>query len=156
MSNAFEFVLDDASVRRAVVEGVPETVIAAIYLLHERSVGEVAAKLTPVELRARHQARWSATRSERSTGGGGGMASLTPMAGSLPPSAMTIEEAAAHPRPARLKPIEPVPHRSIGGILAKATSNNFREAARNRKERVQVRIKSSMPIAKNKAAGGCV
>jgi hypothetical protein len=30
MSNAFEFVLDDASVRRAVVEGVPETVMAAI------------------------------------------------------------------------------------------------------------------------------
>ena len=50
LSNAFGFVLDDASVRRAVVEGVPETVIAAIYLLHERSVGEVAAKLTPVEL----------------------------------------------------------------------------------------------------------
>ena len=31
MSNAFEFVLDDASVRRAVVEGLPETVMAAIY-----------------------------------------------------------------------------------------------------------------------------
>ena len=48
--NAFGFVLDDASLRRAAVEGVPETVIAAIYLLHERSVGEVAAKLTPDEL----------------------------------------------------------------------------------------------------------
>jgi len=44
--NAFGFVLDDASLRRAAVEGVPETVIAAIYLLHERGVGEVAAKLT--------------------------------------------------------------------------------------------------------------
>ena len=50
MSNAFGFVLDDASARRAVVEGVPETVIAAIYLLHECSVGDVAAKLTRDEL----------------------------------------------------------------------------------------------------------
>ena len=48
--NAFGFALDDASVRRAAVEGVPETVIAAIYLLHERSVGEIAAKLRPDEL----------------------------------------------------------------------------------------------------------
>ena len=46
MSNAFGFVLDDASLRRAAVEGVPETVIAAIYLLHERSVEDVASKLT--------------------------------------------------------------------------------------------------------------
>ena len=50
MSNAFGFVRDDASVRRAAVEGVPETVIAAIYLLHERSVDEVESKLTPSEL----------------------------------------------------------------------------------------------------------
>jgi hypothetical protein len=50
MSNAFGFVLDDASVRRATVEGVSETVIAAIYLLHERSVGQVAVKLRPDEL----------------------------------------------------------------------------------------------------------
>ena len=50
MSNAFGFVLDDASVRRAAVEGVSQNVIAAIYLLHERSVGEVAAKLRPDEL----------------------------------------------------------------------------------------------------------
>ena len=48
--NAFGFALDDASVRRAAVEGVPETVIAAIYLLHERSVEDVASKLTPSEL----------------------------------------------------------------------------------------------------------
>jgi hypothetical protein len=39
-----------AGMRRAAVEVVPETVIAAIYLLHERSVGEVAAKLRPDEL----------------------------------------------------------------------------------------------------------
>ena len=50
MSNAFGFVLDDTSVRRAAVEGVSQNVIAAIYLLHERSVGEVAAKLRPDEL----------------------------------------------------------------------------------------------------------
>jgi hypothetical protein len=50
MSNAFGLVLDSASVRRATVEGVPETVIAAIYLLHENSVDAVAAKLAPGEL----------------------------------------------------------------------------------------------------------
>ena len=45
MTNRFGVVLDNASVRRAAVEGVPESVIAAIYLLlaaiyllHERSV----------------------------------------------------------------------------------------------------------------------
>jgi hypothetical protein len=39
-----------ASVRRAAAEGVPETVIAAIYLLHERGVDEIASKLRPDEL----------------------------------------------------------------------------------------------------------
>jgi hypothetical protein len=99
MSNAFGFVLDDASLRRAAVEGVPETVIAAIYLLHERSVGEVGAKLTPDELE--HVIRLvgrcpscyplgtlDAFKSMRT-------ASLTPTAGSLLPSAQ--EGAAAHP-----------------------------------------------------------
>ena len=43
MSNAFGFVLDEASVRRAAVEGVPETVIAAIYL----SMSGVSAKSPP-------------------------------------------------------------------------------------------------------------
>jgi len=32
-------------VRRAAVEGVSETVITAIYLLHERSIDEIVAKL---------------------------------------------------------------------------------------------------------------
>jgi hypothetical protein len=50
MGNAFGLILDDASVRRAVAEGVPETVIAAIRLLHERSAGEIAAWLRPDEL----------------------------------------------------------------------------------------------------------
>ena len=50
MTNRFGVVLDNASVRRAAVEGVPESVIAAIYLLHERSVDEIAAKLRQDEL----------------------------------------------------------------------------------------------------------
>ena len=45
MTNAFRIVLDNASVRRAAAEGVSETVIAAVLLLHERSVDKVAAKL---------------------------------------------------------------------------------------------------------------
>jgi hypothetical protein len=50
MTNAFGVVLDSASVRRATIEGVSETVIAANYLLHERSVDEIVAKLQPSEL----------------------------------------------------------------------------------------------------------
>jgi hypothetical protein len=50
MTNVFGVVLDSAGVRRAAAEGVPETVIAAIYLLHERSVDEIVAKLRPSEL----------------------------------------------------------------------------------------------------------
>jgi hypothetical protein len=45
MTNAFGVVLDSASVRRAAVEGVTETVIAAVLLLHERSIEEIASKL---------------------------------------------------------------------------------------------------------------
>ena len=50
MTNAFGVVLDSASLRRAATEGVSETVIAANYLLHERSVDEIVAKLRPSEL----------------------------------------------------------------------------------------------------------
>ena len=50
MANAFGLVLDSASVRRAAVEVVPETVIAAIYLLHENNVDAVASRLKPDEL----------------------------------------------------------------------------------------------------------
>jgi hypothetical protein len=50
MTDAFRIVLDSASVRRAAAEGVSETVIAAIYLLHERSVADIVAKLRPGEL----------------------------------------------------------------------------------------------------------
>jgi hypothetical protein len=50
MTNAFGIVLDNASVRWAAAEGVPETVIAAVLLLDERSVDEIVAKLRPGEL----------------------------------------------------------------------------------------------------------
>ena len=100
MSNAFGFVLDDTSVRRAAVEGVSQNVIAAIYLLHERSVGEVAAKLRPDELE--HVIRLvgrcpscypagtlDALKSKR-------VASPTHVVGSTPPSAGAKDEL-AHP-----------------------------------------------------------
>jgi hypothetical protein len=50
MTNPFGVVLDSASMRRAAVEGVPETLIAAIHLLHERSIDEIVSKLRPDEL----------------------------------------------------------------------------------------------------------
>jgi hypothetical protein len=50
MTNAFGLVLDSASLRWAAAEGVPEAVIAAVLLLHERSVDDIVAKLTPGEL----------------------------------------------------------------------------------------------------------
>jgi hypothetical protein len=50
MTNAFGVLLDSSAVRRAAVEDVSETVIAAIYLLPERSVADIVAKLRPGEL----------------------------------------------------------------------------------------------------------
>ena len=50
MANLYGITLDDASLRWAAAEGVPESVIAAICLLHERSVEEIVAKLSPVKL----------------------------------------------------------------------------------------------------------
>jgi hypothetical protein len=107
MSNAFGFVLDDASLRRAAVEGVPETVIAAIYLLHERSVGEVGAKLTPDELE--HVIRLvgrcpscyplgtlDALKGKR--------AALSTPPTSVPLNAKANEEAPARPRPQHRRP----------------------------------------------------
>ena len=44
MSNLFGIALDQAWLRWAAAEGVTETVIAAVALLHERSVEEIAAK----------------------------------------------------------------------------------------------------------------
>ena len=50
IGNLFGIALDQAWLRWAAAEGVTETVIAAVSLLHERSVEEVAGKLTPEEL----------------------------------------------------------------------------------------------------------
>ena len=50
MTNPYGVVLDDASLRWAAAESVPETVIAAICLLETRSVDEVVARLTSTEL----------------------------------------------------------------------------------------------------------
>ena len=47
MPNPYGITLDEASVRWAAAEGVSETIITAVLLLHERSVDEVAAKLRP-------------------------------------------------------------------------------------------------------------
>ena len=47
MTNPYGVVLDNESVRWAAAESVSETVIAAVLLLHERSVDEIASKLTP-------------------------------------------------------------------------------------------------------------
>ena len=50
MPNPYGITLDEASIRWAATEGVSEMIITAVLLLHERSVDEVAAKLTPDEL----------------------------------------------------------------------------------------------------------
>jgi hypothetical protein len=50
MPNLYGITLDEASIRWAAAEGVSETIIAAVLLLHEKSVDEVAAKLKPDEL----------------------------------------------------------------------------------------------------------
>jgi hypothetical protein len=50
MANPYQIKLDDHSLRWAAAEGVPESVIAAICLLHEKSVDEIVAKLSPTEL----------------------------------------------------------------------------------------------------------
>ncbi len=50
MKNRFGIVLHSDSVRWAAAEGVSEDVISAVLLLHERSVDEIVAKLSAVEL----------------------------------------------------------------------------------------------------------
>jgi hypothetical protein len=50
MTNAYGIVLDDASLRWAAAESVPETVIAALCLLETRNVDEIVARLTPAAL----------------------------------------------------------------------------------------------------------
>ena len=46
MSNLFGIALDQPSLRWAAAGGVSETVIAAVSLLHQRSVEEIAGKLS--------------------------------------------------------------------------------------------------------------
>ena len=50
IGNLFGIALDQALLRWAAAEDMTETVIAAVSLLHERSVEEIAGKLTPAEL----------------------------------------------------------------------------------------------------------
>jgi hypothetical protein len=50
MASRYGITLDETSIRWAAAEGVSETIIAAVLLLHEKSVDEVAAKLRPGEL----------------------------------------------------------------------------------------------------------
>jgi hypothetical protein len=50
MGNPYGITLDDASLRWAAAEGVPEAVIAAICLLDQKSVDEIVARLTTAEL----------------------------------------------------------------------------------------------------------
>jgi hypothetical protein len=61
MTNAFGVVLDDASARWAAAESVSETVIAAVLLLHDQSVSEIASKLNASELEhvIRRAVRWA-------------------------------------------------------------------------------------------------
>ena len=51
MTNAYGITLDSASLRQAAIEAVPETVIAALCLLPERTVDEIVGKLTFRELK---------------------------------------------------------------------------------------------------------
>ena len=48
--NPYGITLTDKDLRWAAAEGVPAAVIAAIYLLNERSVDEIVARLTTREL----------------------------------------------------------------------------------------------------------
>ncbi len=50
MANSYGITLDDYSLRWAAAEGVSESVIAAICLLHETSVDEIVARLSLAEL----------------------------------------------------------------------------------------------------------
>jgi hypothetical protein len=50
MTNRFGFDLYPKQVRWAAAEGVSENVIAAVLLLHERSVEQIVPQLSPLEL----------------------------------------------------------------------------------------------------------
>ena len=50
MANPYGITLDDHSLRWAAAEGVSESVIAAICLLGAKTLDEIVARLSPVEL----------------------------------------------------------------------------------------------------------
>ncbi len=50
MGNPYGIILDDASLRWAAAEGVPESVIAAVCLLGDMSVDDIVARLSPAEV----------------------------------------------------------------------------------------------------------
>jgi len=50
MANRFGVLLHPDDVRWAAAEGLLETIIAAVLLLHERSVDEIVPRLSAVEL----------------------------------------------------------------------------------------------------------
>jgi hypothetical protein len=109
MTNRFGVVLHLEDTRWAAAERVSETVIAAVLLLHERSVEDIAPQLSATELehvielvgrspRLYPPGTLDALKTKR-------MTSLTPMAARLLPSATTKEQAAAHPRPEHRRPL---------------------------------------------------
>jgi hypothetical protein len=61
MSNRFGVELNPKDVRWAAAEGVSEDVIAAVLLLHERSVDEIAPQLSAADL-SRRLCSWGARR----------------------------------------------------------------------------------------------
>jgi hypothetical protein len=60
MSNRFEVTLHLDALRWAAAEGVSETVIAAVLLLHDRTVEKVASQVSASELE--HRSRPARTR----------------------------------------------------------------------------------------------
>jgi hypothetical protein len=59
MTNRFGLDLYPKEVRWAAAEGVSEDVIAAVLLLHERSVEEVVPQLSPAGSPSFHQLFWA-------------------------------------------------------------------------------------------------
>jgi hypothetical protein len=62
MTNRFGLDLPPDRVRWAAAERVSEDVIAAVLLLHERSVEEIVPQLSPLELRAEFSKRSASTK----------------------------------------------------------------------------------------------
>jgi hypothetical protein len=98
MSNPYCVVLDEASLRWAAAEGVCEAVIAAICLLETKSVNEIVARLTPVELeqviKIVGQGRYDALKVTDAHQSRSPLSELTPIRNSTGP----MSETAAPPR----------------------------------------------------------